>query len=841
MARAGSTRKSGKRKPARKRPAARRRGSLGLPVFEQHHRDLLGLGLVAFGCFLAVVLYGGETGGRVGEATSDALRFLLGGVAYLAPIGFVAGGVLLVVDDLLPSLRPFRAGAICLTLGLALGLSAGSLGLGPGAAPHDPLFEASYVSDRGGVLGELLFWGSSTLFSEIGSHILFVFLMVGGILLLTGASLAGILRTTGAGVATTGRVVRQSTSDLTAVLSGERGPLSYAARRAEPGDVPAQVAVPLDGPPEPPGVEPVIHATHVEAPALDAEDRFPDLFGDEEDHEQQVDAAEDASAEWADDEPFEAAEGVEAVADGETADIPAVEPVQEPLTPMGNRRTDGVTEADDVDYKLPSDKFLKRSPAGRKADQGAIDKVGVHLVEALGHFGVEAKVVGTVSGPHVTRYELRLAPGIKMSKVSNMRDDLAYALAADDVRILAPIPGKRAVGVEVPNTVRHMVHLGDVSQDPPEGWSPLAVWLGKDIDGRAIGIDLAQQPHVLVAGTTGAGKSGAVNAMLASILMRSSPNDVRLVLVDPKQVELNLYEQIPHLLTPVVTSPRLAANVLQNLIGEMEQRYSLMSKSRTRKLEELNRMRVRNGERPLPYVLCVIDELADLMMIAPGEVEDAIIRLAQKSRAVGIHLLLATQRPSADIITGMIKANVPARIAFAVSSQTDSRVILDQNGAESLLGKGDMLFKPGNGSKLNRIQGAFVDEDEIEKLTAHWRRQGEPELHEELLEAVESEEDESDRGDYDPDQDELLAEAIRTVVQMDTASTSMLQRRLRVGYTRAGRLIDMLERRGVISGYEGSKARKVLITEAELPRVLDALGEAAGAEPVISLHDGAPQ
>ena len=844
MARAGSTRKGGKRKPARRRPPARRGGSgFGLPAIEQHHRDLIGLGLIAFGCFLAVVLYGGETGGRAGAAVTDALRFLLGGVAYLAPIGFVAGGVILVVDDVLPSLRPFRAGAICLTLGLALGLSAGSLGLGPGAAPHDPLLEASYVSYRGGALGELLFWASSTLFSTVGAHIVFVFLMTGGILLLTGASLASILRTTGAVATTTTRAVRNSTSELTAVLSGERGPLSHAARRADPADVPVAAAA-VDGPPEPPGVEPVVHATHVEAPALDAEERFADLFADDAEVEQQAAAGEDA-AEWADDEPFEAAEGVEAVGDGadaagETADLPALEPLQEPLTPMGNRRTDGVTEADDVDYTLPTDKFLKRSPAGRKADTAAIDKVGVQLVEALGHFGVEAKVVGSVSGPHVTRYELRLAPGIKMSKVSNMRDDLAYALAADDVRILAPIPGKRAVGVEVPNTVRQMVHLGDVSQNPPDGWSPLAVWLGKDIDGRAIGIDLAQQPHVLVAGTTGAGKSGAVNAMLASILMRSSPNDVRLVLVDPKQVELNLYEQIPHLLTPVVTSPRLAANVLQNLIGEMEQRYSLMSKSRTRKLEELNRMRVRNGERPLPYVLCVIDELADLMMVAPGEVEDAIIRLAQKSRAVGIHLLLATQRPSADIITGMIKANVPARIAFAVSSQTDSRVILDQNGAESLLGKGDMLFKPGNGSKLNRIQGAFVDEEEIEKLTAHWRRQGEPELHEELLEAVESEDDDGDRGDYDPDQDELLAEAIRTVVQMDTASTSMLQRRLRVGYTRAGRLIDMLERRGVISGYEGSKARKVLISEADLPRILDALGEAAGAEPVIALHDSTP-
>ncbi|HYI98589.1 MAG TPA: DNA translocase FtsK 4TM domain-containing protein [Thermoleophilaceae bacterium] len=820
-----------KRKPAPKRPQ-RRGGALpfGLPVLEQHHRDLLGLGLVAFGCFLAVVLYGGETGGRAGEATTDALRFLFGGVAYLAPIGLVASGVLLVLRHLLPAVQPFRAGALCLTLGLALGLAGGSLGLGPGAAPHEPLLEASYVSDRGGVLGELLWSVASSLFSDLGAHFLFVFLIVGGVLLLTGASLASILSATGTGVATTTRAVRRSTAELTSVFSSAGGPLTDAGRGRSAAP-PAEPIAAGDGPPEPPGVEPVVHATHVEAPALDAEERFPDLFA--EDGPPPLDEpSQPPEAEWDEEEPFEAAEGVEAIPDA-VEDDPAGdspdEPVQEPLTPMGNRRTDGVTEADDIDYALPSESFLKRSPAGRKVNTAAIDKVGAQLVEALGHFGVEAKVVGSVSGPHVTRYELRLAPGIKMSKVSNMRDDLAYALAADDVRILAPIPGKRAVGVEVPNTIRHMVHLGDVSQDPPDGWSPLAVWLGKDIDGRAIGIDLAQQPHVLVAGTTGAGKSGAVNAMLASILMRSSPNDVRLVLVDPKQVELNLYEHIPHLLTPVVTSPRLAANVLQNLIGEMEQRYTLMSKARTRKLEELNRARVRDGERPLPYILCVIDELADLMMIAPGEVEDAIIRLAQKSRAVGIHLLLATQRPSADIITGMIKANVPARIAFAVSSQTDSRVILDQNGAESLLGKGDMLFKPGNGSKLNRIQGAFVDEVEIEKLTAHWRRQGEPELHEELLEAVESDEPEDERGDYDPDQDELLAEAIRTVVQMDTASTSMLQRRLRVGYTRAGRLIDMLERRGVISGYEGSKARKVLISEGDLSRVLAALDEPAGA------------
>jgi S-DNA-T family DNA segregation ATPase FtsK/SpoIIIE len=810
------------RKPARKRPRSRgRRWPPRLPPLEQHHRDLIGLALIAFGCFLAVVLYGGTTGGRVGEAIADGLRFLFGSVAYLAPIGFVAGGAALVLDELLPSLRPFRTGAICLTLGLALGLAAGSLGLGPGAHAHRPLLDPDYVSERGGALGELLLWLSSTLFSIVGSHILFAFLVLGGALLLTGASLASIVSTTGVGVRTTTRAVRRSTAELTAILSGEPGPATVAARRmaADAGD----------GPPEPPGVEPVVHATHVEAPALDAERRYPDLFDAEGDHVGHAVGADDAGEDWDSDEPFDAADGVEAVPTDDArapADAPEADgqPVREPSTPMGNRRTGGVTEAEDIDYALPDPRFLRHSPAARKPKPGATDKVAAQLVEALGHFGVEAKLVGSVSGPHVTRYELRLAHGIKMSKVSNLRDDLAYALAADDVRILAPIPGKRAVGVEVPNTIRHLVHLGDVSQDAPDGWSPLAVWLGKDIDGRAIGIDLSSQPHVLVAGTTGAGKSGCINAMLASILMRSTPNDVRLVLVDPKQVELNLYERIPHLLTPVVTSPRLAANVLQNLIGEMEQRYSLMSKARTRKLSELNRIRLRDGERPLPYVLCVIDELADLMMIAPGEVEDSIIRLAQKSRAVGIHLVLATQRPSADIITGMIKANVPARIAFAVSSQTDSRVILDQNGAEALLGKGDMLFKPGSGSKLNRIQGAFVDDDEIEQLTEHWRRQGEPELHEELLEAVENEEDDG-RGDYDPDEDELLPEAIRTVVQMDTASTSMLQRRLRVGYTRAGRLIDMLERRGVISGYEGSKARKVLISEADLPRALAALDE----------------
>ncbi|MGH2974159.1 MAG: DNA translocase FtsK [Solirubrobacterales bacterium] len=502
---------------------------------------------------------------------------------------------------------------------------------------------------------------------------------------------------------------------------------------------------------------------------------------------------------------------------------PAVEQVA--LTPQGNKR--GVTISEGIDYRPPSAKALERGKGDTGVDPRDHEIVGRKLVETLGHFGVEAKIVGIVSGPHVSRYELRLAPGTKVKKVTELANDLAYALASTDIRILAPIPGKQAVGVEVPNTRRRIVRLGDIYAGRPEKTSPLVAWLGKGIDGNAVWTDLAKMPHVLVAGTTGSGKSGCVNAILSSILMQASPNDVRLVLVDPKQVELNHYENVPHLLTPVVTSPRLAANVLANLIGEMESRYGIMGEARCRNLAELNRARAKAGEPPLPHILCVIDELADLMMVSPAEVEDSIIRLAQKSRATGIHLVLATQRPSTDIITGTIKVNIPARIAFAVSSQTDSRVILDQGGAEALLGQGDMLFRGAGTSKLQRIQGAFVTEEETARITGHWAKQGEPEFEAELLEVVEEKGVEAE-GDYDPDSDDLLDEAIRVVVETETASVSMIQRRLRVGYTRAGRLIDMLERRGVISGYEGSKPRQVLVSQADLSRLI---GGGAVAEP----------
>ena len=756
-------------------------------MLDQNEKDVLGLGLVAMAVFFAFVFYLGWDGGKVGEAFADGFVWLFGGVGYLVPIALFAAGRHAGVGPMVPTLRPFKAGGLMLLAALMLGLAAGTLGLGPDDPPRDAAFETpDWFRHHGGAVGEGLFWIARTLFQEIGAHIIFVFMFVAGFMLLTGASIAGIVRATHESVISTTRRVKRSTVDFA---------------RLNPQPEPAE-------PPEPVGAEPVVRATHVEAPSIEEE--------------------------W-DDETPEVVEG-QAIdtEDGEEDDefiVKAPPPASKAaaeLTPQGNVRST-ITEADDNTYTVPPARHLKRGNGQQKGGVAKGDeKVGQQLIEALGHFGIEATIVGTVAGPHVTRYELKLAPGIKMSKVANLKDDIAYALAASEIRILAPIPGKSAVGVEVPNSVRRIVHLGDVFQDAPAGWSPLTVWLGKDIAGKAIGTDLAKQPHVLVAGTTGSGKSGCVNAMLTSILLRATPNDVKLVLVDPKQVELNHYEGIPHLITPVVTSPRIAANVLQNLIREMEQRYTVMSVAKTRSLVELNKVREKHGDKPLPYILCVIDELADLMMIAPAEVEDSIIRLAQKSRAVGIHLLLATQRPSADIITGMIKANVPARIAFAVSSQTDSRVILDQNGAESLLGQGDMLFRPATDSRPARIQGAYVTEEEIEKITNAWRKQGEPEIQEELLEAVETAPEDGDRGDFDPDHDELLGEAISTVVQLGSASTSMLQRRLRVGYTRAGRLIDMLERRGVISGYEGSKARQVLITETDLPRILEALDEPAG-------------
>jgi len=650
---------------------------------------------------------------------------------------------------------------------------------------------------EGGKVGYGLETALVYLGGDVGARIFTLLTLLVGGLLVTGTSISTLLRGVGRGVRTVflgSRGAAQTAIQTRRDRREEGGAFSFETL-AGPTDV-------MSSYPEDDEVEPTV------------------ALAEEPEPETEEPVTEEPVTQGFDAELAE----IEGEEEKAIAAEPEAVPEQPALTPQGNKR--GVTISEGIDYKPPAAKILERGKGDAAVDPRDHEAVGRKLVEALGHFGVEAKIVGIVSGPHVSRYELRLAPGTKVKKVTELANDLAYALASTEIRILAPIPGKQAVGVEVPNTRRRIVRLGDIYAGRPEKTSPLVAWLGKGIDGNAVWTDLAKMPHVLVAGTTGSGKSGCVNAILSSILMQASPNDVRLVLVDPKQVELNHYENVPHLLTPVVTSPRLAANVLANLIGEMESRYGIMGEARCRNLGELNRARVKAGEPPLPHILCVIDELADLMMVSPAEVEDSIIRLAQKSRATGIHLVLATQRPSTDIITGTIKVNIPARIAFAVSSQTDSRVILDQGGAEALLGQGDMLFRGAGTSKLQRIQGAFVTEEEIARITSHWAKQGEPEFEAELLE-VHGEQGVEAEGDYDPDSDDLLDDAIRVVIETETASVSMIQRRLRVGYTRAGRLIDMLERRGVISGYEGSKPRQVLITAADLPRLL---GGGSGAE-----------
>ena len=656
---------------------------------------------------------------------------------------------------------------------------------------------------EGGKVGYGLETGLTYLGGDLGARIFTLLCLLVGGMLLTGTSVSALVTGIGRGLRAVFRAIFFSGAEMAETAARTRADWRKKREtRSERETAAGPTDVMSSYPEDDEDFEPTI--------ALSDDDSFaPGVFDVEANEDDEVVAEE---------EP-------ETAEDPEPLPPEDVEPTQVALTPQGKPR--GVTASEEIDYRPPPAKALERGRGDKGPDPRDQEAVGRKLIETLGHFGVEAKIVGVVSGPHVSLYELRLAPGIKVKKVTELANDLAYALASTDIRILAPIPGKQAVGVEVPNQRRRMVRLGDIYAGRPEKTSPLVAWLGKGIDGNAVWTDIAKMPHVLVAGTTGSGKSGCVNAILSSILMQASPNEVRLVLVDPKQVELNHYEHVPHLLTPVVTSPRLAANVLSNLIGEMESRYGIMSQARARNLNELNRARRKAGEPPLPHILCVIDELADLMMVAPAEVEDSIIRLAQKSRATGIHLVLATQRPSTDIITGTIKVNIPSRIAFAVSSQTDSRVILDQGGAESLLGQGDMLFRGAGTSKLERIQGAFVTEDEIARITDHWANQGEPEFEAELLESPDEVESGAGDDEFDPDSDDLLDEAIRLVVQTETASVSMIQRRLRVGYTRAGRLIDMLERRGVISGYEGSKPRQVLISQADLSRVL----APAGAEP----------
>ena len=478
---------------------------------------------------------------------------------------------------------------------------------------------------------------------------------------------------------------------------------------------------------------------------------------------------------------------------------------------------------EDEHYEYPPVELLSKGT--KKAIKGgakALTDVATKLQKTLYSFGVQAKVENVSVGPAITRYELKPAEGVRVSKIANLSDDIALNLAAETIRIEAPIPGKQAVGIEVPNTEKETVHFREVveSEDFQNSKSKLSIALGKDVAGNMEIADIAKMPHALIAGATGSGKSVCINTIIASVIYKAKPSEVKFVMVDPKVVELSVYNGIPHLLIPVVTDPKKAAGALAWAVQEMDNRYNLFAQKGVRDLKGYNVFAEKEGTGTLPQIVIIIDELADLMMVAAKEVEDSICRLAQKARAAGMHLIIATQRPSVDVITGIIKANIPSRIAFAVSSQVDSRTILDQVGAEKLLGKGDMLFYPSGAPKPVRVQGAFVSDEEVEKIVSFVKSNGEATYNEDILETIENgnktDKEISQEQDPDDDTDPFLMDAIDVVVETGQASTSFIQRRFKVGYARAGRIIDQMEERGVISGYQGSKPRQVLMTLEKL-------------------------
>lgn len=748
---------------------------------------LLGIALIAVGVLLILAIWF-SLAGPAGDGAGTFLGWFLGIGRHLLPLVLIGSGVAVLRDH--EAQAPIRVG-----VGWALAVLS-LLGFVHVIRTPVSLTDLDALGSSGGLLGVAGGEVPQRLIAPAGAVVLLVAIFIGSLALITGASLQMMATTAGSGLASGARPVAQflkrSLSNL-ATLQSER---AEERRRERDEEHDAFVDEP-EGSIDPLSVSPMLY----------------DGAGDE--------AFEGPPPKA----PRKKRTAQPTPAQPETAPVPAA-----PVRPG--------------EWRLPSMAVLEKT-GEQSVDMKSVEARGETLQESLAQHGVETQLAGFTVGPTVTRYELELGPGVKVAKVTSLQKDIAYAMAATDVRILAPIPGRSAIGVEVPNARRQLVALGDllISNEAKKATHPLEVAIGKDIAGKAVFLNLATTPHMLIAGATGAGKSSGINCIITSLLMRTTPDQVRLILIDPKQVEMGQYQRLPHLLTQPVTNPKKAANALGWAVKEMERRYDALSECGYRDITGYNMAVIKgNLQVPagrdateyehMPYIVIVVDELNDLMMVAARDVEESITRIAQKARAVGIHLIVATQRPSVNVITGVIKANVPARMAFAVSSLTDSRVILDQPGAEKLVGQGDMLLLPGNSSVANRIQGSWVSEEEVRQVVEHWRAQAPEPIYSSEVEGSESSvagvgsggvTDFSDvtsdshafsAGDDDEDA-VIMRQAVELVVRSQLGSTSMLQRKLKVGFARAGRIMDLLEQRGVVGPSEGSKARAVLMTVEE--------------------------
>ena len=790
--------------------------------------------------------------GRVGRSLNYICQLLAGRLYFVIPVVFIYIGLTAMIMRRWPRGWSYRkTGALLMVIALcawlqidlhqrepAETLSAGAIYSLPLQNLREFLSGQKtidmYQADLGGGLaGALVFGSLYVFFDEPGSKLFAVALLAIGFLYLTGWSYVEILSAVRRYLAGAGRKANREWKRIAARLKQKRRhkELPPEAYEADDGEEAPETVYPLAE-----EIDEETYRPHRQPSGKSARKLFMDLIlpgrgqsggGTEEEEaplraeeavpqepERRPDPETDEAAprvrDFLQQAAAPAAQETQAQAETSNGELPTPGAEVAPAAAAGDspQAAEPVREKA-VHYRLPPLQLLNKPGGGSKGASADFKANARKLETTLESFGVRAKVVEVVRGPAVTRYEIMPDVGVKVSRIVSLTDDIALALAAKDIRMEAPIPGKSAIGIEVPNTEISIVTLREVMETAEfrDASSKLAIVLGRDIAGKPVVANLARMPHLLVAGATGSGKSVCINCIITSILYKAKPNEVKFLMIDPKMVELNVYNGIPHLLAPVVTDPRRASLALKKVVVEMEKRYELFSKSGTRNIEGYNALAAEKGLEPLPMIVVIVDELADLMMVAASDVEDSIARLAQMARAAGIHLIIATQRPSVDVITGVIKANIPSRIAFGVSSQVDSRTILDSAGAEKLLGRGDMLYLPVGESKPIRVQGAFLSDQEVEAVVSFVRSQEQADYREEMVPELDDAE-----GTDAAEQDELFDQAAQIVVEARQASVSLLQRRLRIGYNRAARLIDALEAAGIVGPYEGSKPREVLMT-----------------------------